>query len=560
MPKAKKDLEASPPIPEDVHKWAEDDLFTFNDYIVLLTAINDLAENPVGNCSDVEIIELPTKPHIYTKSDIEDIREKLEEFCFYPPERGTEWEDFWTELKDIKDPGQLWTADVLNEIEDAIDEGWCDCCVECANARDCSERWTDIPFVDSGMEQTPESLCGYTFIERWADKIEESEGYPNDHGLFGAWQRHWLNEYIDVDANREEAVEHALRMNEAGADARKADTKWNKWRTLQAGFQVGIDWFEEQLERAQERLEELQEIHKAVCKLSTKDKSHEGACEKAQEHIDDQMEHIEDLEDGADEIEGEHDRLEGLADEQMDEMESAAGEHQSLQESFPVSEGRIRLFGLIPNVDSIEEIWLGIEPPPVIWDYPWWTESVEPCRVKKPRDLKTWLNLIAEGEDDDILCWAFAPNWCSVNWSLGVKFTGGYTEWVPPLNHVGGWEALDLHDGGTYLSNGMWVRSGPLIGGHANDYHRSYIYNSTYGWWDTLSSGGDLPYGGADAVDELVCPNEDDAFNPRTQMWAYRIIYNNCICPPREAEPTEPSDKDYDAPPWWETYTGDDDD
>jgi len=557
VPKAKKDPNADPPIPKDVHKWAEDDLFTFNDYIVLLTAINDLCENPIGNCSDVEKLELPTKPHIYSQKDIEKIREKLEELCFYPPERGTEWEDFWTELEDIKDPGQLWTAGILNEIEDAIDEGWCDCCITCANAHECPEPpaqydWNQVPFVDSGIEYTPEQLCGYTYTEFWADHVEESANYgTSDHGLFGQWQRHWVNEFIDEGQEfQEAAIEHGQKMYQAYTRAWAADGKYNKWRTLQAGFQVGIDWFEEQKERAQERLEELNKLKDYICNKASDDKSLEGACEKAQEHIEDQEDYIEELDEGADDISAEHDRLEALADEQLGEMESAATEHQALQGSIPLRKGQISTVSMMSNTESLITAWLALEPAPVRWDYPWWKSNPGDCRKRKPRDIKTWVNLI----DQDYACWINQPNHCTVSWNHGYQKTGGDGDWEPREDRdVGGWEWTG---GEAYLTNGMWVKRSGLVTGH-NDYLRRYLWNTTYGWWDFLSSLGEYPYGGVEHANEEVCPGYDEEYNPYTTKYASRLLYSGCECGDREAEPTDPDDKPWDAPPWWETYTGD---
>jgi len=79
----------------------------------LLGDINYLAEHPPEGCDPVAPLELVTAPHKWSETDIAAARDKLTEICsenvFYAPSTGK------------------WLEAIVDELWDAIDNGWCNC-------------------------------------------------------------------------------------------------------------------------------------------------------------------------------------------------------------------------------------------------------------------------------------------------------------------------------------------------------------------------------------------------------------------------------------------------
>lgn len=78
----------------------------------IIQPINELAENPPDGCDPVNTLDEAEKDHLWMKQDIIDVQDKLMEIC--PDNNFTELET-----------PQLVTVILIQEIEDAIDHGWC---------------------------------------------------------------------------------------------------------------------------------------------------------------------------------------------------------------------------------------------------------------------------------------------------------------------------------------------------------------------------------------------------------------------------------------------------
>jgi hypothetical protein len=79
----------------------------------ILTRINNLAANPPEGCDALATIDLVFDPHKWSTNDIQVARNKLTAICSdnaFPS----------------SDSGR-WLASIIDELNDAIDAGWCNC-------------------------------------------------------------------------------------------------------------------------------------------------------------------------------------------------------------------------------------------------------------------------------------------------------------------------------------------------------------------------------------------------------------------------------------------------
>lgn len=90
------------------------DLYTRKAWNDIIDRVNELCKNPPedSDCDPIGELEWVDENHIWTKYDIDQVRNKLTEIC-----------------KDNKfdEKLRLWSQKVLDEIEEAIATGWCDC-------------------------------------------------------------------------------------------------------------------------------------------------------------------------------------------------------------------------------------------------------------------------------------------------------------------------------------------------------------------------------------------------------------------------------------------------
>ncbi|MEN6367680.1 MAG: hypothetical protein ABFC88_12790 [Thermoguttaceae bacterium] len=87
--------------------WKRED---WND---IIRQVNELAQNPDDGCDPQDELEEVEENHIWTSGDIEDVRDKLMAIC---------------NENEFNADTTLWKQDIIDEINDAIGKGWCNCC------------------------------------------------------------------------------------------------------------------------------------------------------------------------------------------------------------------------------------------------------------------------------------------------------------------------------------------------------------------------------------------------------------------------------------------------
>lgn len=89
--------------------WSED--FAWN---VIIQEVNYLATHPNDGCGPLNTLEEVDENHIWSKTDVTDVQDKLKEIC-----DSNEFTELLT--------NQLWTSTIIDEIKEAINQGWCNC-------------------------------------------------------------------------------------------------------------------------------------------------------------------------------------------------------------------------------------------------------------------------------------------------------------------------------------------------------------------------------------------------------------------------------------------------
>ena len=92
--------------------------YSISDWNNLIRDVNDKLENPPPSgedCEPIDPIEEVTDPHIWSVEDVEEVRDKLIETC---PDIS------------FSEPLEIWKPEIIDEIETALEEVWCDCCDE----------------------------------------------------------------------------------------------------------------------------------------------------------------------------------------------------------------------------------------------------------------------------------------------------------------------------------------------------------------------------------------------------------------------------------------------
>lgn len=107
----------------------------------IISQVNDLCANPPSDTDCEPLSPLPTvgPEHIWTKTDIQDVRAKLGEIC------SRSWS---AELR-------LWTQELVDELTNAIGAGWCDCEPDDEECRpDCSNAMGLVSISGGSATQT----------------------------------------------------------------------------------------------------------------------------------------------------------------------------------------------------------------------------------------------------------------------------------------------------------------------------------------------------------------------------------------------------------------------
>jgi len=81
----------------------------------IIKKVNDLCENPDSGCEALTPLEEVSEDHKWSVSDVEAVRDKLTEIC---------------DENSFSAPLNKWKQDIIDELEAAIEEGWCNCCEE----------------------------------------------------------------------------------------------------------------------------------------------------------------------------------------------------------------------------------------------------------------------------------------------------------------------------------------------------------------------------------------------------------------------------------------------
>ena len=137
-----------------------------NSWEELLNQVNDKLENPPNGCEPLEPIEIPDEPHRWAKSDLREVHDRLDEMpgdCF-------EW-------KEIPD---LWKISSIEEIEDQLENAWCECdeCwYPCDNAADREETFLGSISTDDNDCNT----CGLTQEDQDACRAIRNSDYIPSH-------------------------------------------------------------------------------------------------------------------------------------------------------------------------------------------------------------------------------------------------------------------------------------------------------------------------------------------------------------------------------------------
>ena len=87
-------------------------VWTLDDWNDIIQQVNDLAQNPPDGCDPLEPLEEVEAPHKWSADDIQQVQDKLKQVCHD------------NTFSDIPD---LWKQDTIDEINDAIGQGWCEC-------------------------------------------------------------------------------------------------------------------------------------------------------------------------------------------------------------------------------------------------------------------------------------------------------------------------------------------------------------------------------------------------------------------------------------------------
>lgn len=96
----------------NIYKATLDSDDRFESWNKVIQDVNELAQNPDPGCDPVETLEEVGPDHIWKDEDVEKVRDKLKEIC--------DENEFEAEL-------DYWMRDIIQEISDAIDNGWCGC-------------------------------------------------------------------------------------------------------------------------------------------------------------------------------------------------------------------------------------------------------------------------------------------------------------------------------------------------------------------------------------------------------------------------------------------------
>jgi len=161
----------------------------FESWNKVIQDVNQLCTNPDVGCDPLLELEEVGPDHVWVDEDVEKVRNKLKEIC--------DENEFDAEL-------DYWMHDIVQEISDAIDNGWCNCCenIECEFGQEGTAgppniiipgRW-DLDCGDLCSYYNPG--CGRGSYCRFMDWGSDIRGL--EVGLFGYTGRSWIVKRYNV--------------------------------------------------------------------------------------------------------------------------------------------------------------------------------------------------------------------------------------------------------------------------------------------------------------------------------------------------------------------------
>lgn len=203
----------------------------------IIQPINELVINPPEGCGALTELPEAEENHLWMKQDIIDVQNKLKEICHD------------TIFTDLETP-QLITVILIEEIEDAIERGWCDCGPLASYTNNWINGW---PFYE-GMSNPIKVTYFPTNRDTLNDCIETTWRTSTADG----WKRFDSLPYemIDDSENYQNAVEIKRTYNEIEG----LIPIWEENRSLAKywDYQAGIVETDEEREIAEEKRDEYQ--------------------------------------------------------------------------------------------------------------------------------------------------------------------------------------------------------------------------------------------------------------------------------------------------------------
>jgi hypothetical protein len=275
--------------------YAPGQLFTRNDWNSLLGQVNDKLENPPSgtDCQPIDPIPDVELEHIWAKSDIEEVRDKMIETC---PDIA------------FSESLILWRADFLDEIEAQLEKMWCDCgsgCLhECDNAQDdASEFFLGVVNISGCNETACDEVCNERPVyDQWGDTLSSY------FSLLGDWET-LFTEVCVLEDEIEDLEEE-------------------------------IDGLENQINGVEDQITE-------VCGPPEND----AACDALNDQLDQLNDQLFEKQVELQEKTGERNAKASERDQKLDEAESEADASNSLGEQTNTFCNVSDIFGLIPDAD-----------------------------------------------------------------------------------------------------------------------------------------------------------------------------------------------------------------
>jgi molecular chaperone GrpE (heat shock protein) len=284
----------------------------------IIQKVNNLCENPDEGCDPLETLEEIEDYHLWKKSDVLDVQNKLIKIC---PEN---------EFEDLKE-NQLWSnPELIEPLEEAIENGWCSC----------QEEET---IYDFGIFEVQELNARKNEDAVWTFKLctlititQEAPWYPpaNNSGPEVAIEEQQTiirsNYYIYMGACRE-----IFRLE---------DELENLEKEL-ADLETELLGLKEDLEDAEYALADLENIRDIACSIDPGS----GACYSAQDDITTKQQEIDILNEQIEEKQTEIDEKQTEVDEKQIELDEEIEKRNSAREDW--DNAAIRLWELLENFE-----------------------------------------------------------------------------------------------------------------------------------------------------------------------------------------------------------------